>query len=72
MASLETIEELLKALKKQNALDHEEMIAHQKETNGNVKANTAFRLKIIGGFTVVAFIGGANLVGLILIWTKVL
>lgn len=71
MASLDTIEALLKEFKKQNDEDHKEMIAHHKETNGNVKANTLFRMKMIGGFAVISFIASANVVGLITLWIKI-
>lgn len=46
MASLETIEALIKEKFKQNSEQHFEIIAHQKETNGRVKENENFRLKV--------------------------
>ena len=45
---------------------------YQLKMNEKVKKNTDFRNKIIGGMTVVSFIGIANLFGLVLIYLQFL
>ena len=63
----------MESFKEDNKQEHEalvektrEIIAHQKETNGSVKKNTAFRYKFQGGFGVIkwilGFVGAGNLV----------
>lgn len=41
-----------------NTEQHKEIIRHQKETNGNVMENTAFRLKTTGALNIMKFLLG--------------
>jgi len=70
MASLETIEALLQEFKTENAKEHGEIIVRLDKTNGSVLKNTAFRLRISGGMTVIGAIGVVNLIGLVALFIK--
>ena len=65
MASLESIETLLKEFKHNTE-------THLETLNGKVAANTGFRLKAMGGFAVLGFIGVGTLIGVVTIWLKYL
>ena len=58
---------------KNNDKAHDEIIKHQKETNGSVMDNTKHRLKFMGGFAVIkwilGFVGAGNIVILIKLFT---
>jgi len=56
---------LLETFKEDNKEEHQglvkrtdEIITHQKKTNGNVMDNTAYRLKFQGGFGVIKWVLG--------------
>ena len=65
-----TIIVMLREFKRVNEKQHDEIIEHQKTTNGNVKENTTFRFKFMGGFGVIKFILGFVGIGNIIILFK--
>ena len=65
-----TIISMLREFKRVNEKQHDEIIEHQKTTNGNVKENTEHRLKFMGGFGVIKFILGFVGIGNVIILFK--
>jgi len=72
MATLETIEALLKEFKNSNETQHNEIIKRQDKTNGSVGKNTSFRNRVMGGMAVIGFLGIGSLISVALLWVKVI
>lgn len=65
MATLESIEALLREFKKNTE-------KHFEKLNGKVAENTAFRLKFMGALIVLSILSSSTIVSTILLWNKIM
>jgi len=72
MATLESLDTLIREKFKNNEKEHADITDHLKKLNGQVKDNTTFRNKFTGGMTVIKIIGVVNIVAMVAFWFSII
>ena len=72
MATLDSLEQQVNDFQKNTDMWMGKIDKHLEKLNGQTAKNTAFRNKAMGGFTVIGAIGVCSIIGVVVLWIKLL